>query len=57
MGLFSHKKSLSENIDGLLTTLNDTRVMQQLWQVQLADSLTDAESCELVVKCLKICEQ
>ena len=49
--------SLSENIDGLLTTLNNSRVMQQFWQVQLVDSLTDAESCELVVKCLKIGEQ
>lgn len=59
MGLFSRKKriTLSEIIDALLTALNDAREMQQLRQKQLADSLTDAETGEPVVKRLKIGDQ
>lgn len=59
MGLFSRKKrvSLSKIIDGLLTALNDAREMQQLRQMQLTDSLTDAETGEPVVKRLKIGDQ
>ncbi len=59
MGLFSRKKrvSLSEIIDGLLTALNDAREAQRLQQIQLTDSLTDAETGEPVVKRLKIGDQ
>lgn len=55
MELFSCKKRmlLSENINGLLTALNDTRVMQQFRQVQ-SNGLADAESGKPIVKCLKI---
>ncbi len=45
---------LSRIIDGLRTALNDAREMQQLRQMQLTDSLTDAETGEAVVKRLKI---
>lgn len=59
MGLFSRKKRvpLSKIIDGLLTALNDAREMQQFRQMQLTDSLTDAETGEPIVKRLKIGDQ
>lgn len=59
MGLFCRKKRvpLSKIIDGLLTALNDAREMQQLRQMQLVDSLTDAETGEPIVKRLKIGDQ